>query len=358
MSSIHQDTLEMIHSENFKTKMNAAKSEKEFDGCGKKAGLTVWRVEKFKLHKVPESDVGHFYNGDSYLLLSSVGTEPNLHHTIFFWLGSKTTLDESGTAAYKAVELDTFLGSTPTISRETEGKESPQFAALFPKGFKILQGGIDSGFHHVKPEDYIPKLLHVRGNTRVYVTEDPLSCSSLNHSDAFILDAGLKVYQWIGEKATINEKFKANMMMHDIKDSRKGCEVIELTPAGSDDFWKLLGGKTTIKEADEGKPDDVEGHSQRTPELYVLTEDKSHFSFKKQAEGKLTMDMLKSTDSYIVDFGDNCCLWVGKGTPKKEKSHAMILCNDYLGVHNRPSWLSVAVVHEGHEGPEFKKRMH
>lgn len=42
--------------------------------------------------------------------------------------------DEYGTAAYKTVELDTYLGDKPIQHREVEGYESDLFKSYFPKG--------------------------------------------------------------------------------------------------------------------------------------------------------------------------------------------------------------------------------
>jgi len=42
--------------------------------------------------------------------------------------------DEYGTAAYKTVELDTFLDDKPVQHRECEGHESDLFLSYFPKG--------------------------------------------------------------------------------------------------------------------------------------------------------------------------------------------------------------------------------
>jgi hypothetical protein len=110
-------------------------------------------------------------------------------------VGSNTTR----LAAIKTVELDDSLNQLPVQYREVEGHESAGFLALFPQGIKLLAGGIESGFKHVKPTEYQPRLLHVKGKVNVRVVEVPLSCMSLNSGDVFILDAGLNIYQWQGE---------------------------------------------------------------------------------------------------------------------------------------------------------------
>jgi len=42
--------------------------------------------------------------------------------------------DEYGTAAYKTVELDTFLDDKAVQHRECEGHESDLFLSYFPRG--------------------------------------------------------------------------------------------------------------------------------------------------------------------------------------------------------------------------------
>ncbi len=54
----------------------------------------------------------------------------------------------------------------------------------------------ETGFKHVVPVEYVPRLLHFHGEKRrIEVREkEPLKCN-LDSSDVFILDMGLTLYQ-------------------------------------------------------------------------------------------------------------------------------------------------------------------
>ena len=98
----------------------------DFMGAGEEEGLQVWRIENMKPIPVPDKMHGQFYEGDSYIVLKTSLIKNSLNHQLFFWLGSESTRDEQGVAAYKTVELDTKLGGV-TQHREEQNFESDQF---------------------------------------------------------------------------------------------------------------------------------------------------------------------------------------------------------------------------------------
>ena len=135
------------------------------DKCRKAVGLEIWRIviccqamAKVKVWRVPHR---RFLHPTTHLPTRPV--PPALAWDVSFWIGNESTQDEYGTAAYKTVELDDFLGRKAMQHREVQGAESKRFLRYFPKGIKYLKGGVASGFKHVEAEKREPVLLRVKG---------------------------------------------------------------------------------------------------------------------------------------------------------------------------------------------------
>lgn len=151
-----------------KIKQAAAERENQWQGLGTAAGLYIWRIEKFCVVPWPKADYGKFYRGDSYVVLNSYKRDGSnaLNHDVHIWIGSESSQDEYGTAAYKMVEADDFLGGAAVQHRETEGHESPLFQSYFDYNLEYWQGGIESGFRHVEPTVDTPSLYRVKGTEK------------------------------------------------------------------------------------------------------------------------------------------------------------------------------------------------
>lgn len=193
----------------------------EFAGAGSRAGLFVWRIEELKPVPWPEEDVGKFCVGDSYIVLKSEMWKNKLIHHIHYWLGSGSTIDETGACAYKVVELEEKLGGEAPQHREVEGHEGPLFLSYFPNGIEYVEGGVESAFTHVERDVYQTRLLHLKGKKTVRAKQVRLTHESLNDGDVFILDAGLRLFQWNGKGASRIERTKGVHMLQKIRDQER-----------------------------------------------------------------------------------------------------------------------------------------
>jgi len=310
-----------------KIKEAASQHEAAWSVVGKGAGLFVWRIEKFKVIAHHGKDVGSFYDGDSYIILHSYQAGPTLKHDIHFWLGLETSQDEAGTAAYKTVELDDYLKGAAAQHREVMGYESDLFKTYFPTGICILHGGIDSGFHHVTaPEAYKPRLLRVMDRKHPIVREVEFSLKSLNSSEVFILDAGLKIYQFIGSKSSVLERGKAAQVTQQIDDDREGKPTKHIVHEGDDShsakhFWELLGAQSA--QAIPAEPATVEEKAAPTKDLYRMHESSEthHLVTELVAQGTaVNRALLKSDDVFFLDLGTHVYVWIGSKTTNKEKN--------------------------------------
>uniref|UniRef100_A0A8D8YSR8 Gelsolin n=1 Tax=Cacopsylla melanoneura TaxID=428564 RepID=A0A8D8YSR8_9HEMI len=205
----------------------------------------VWRVEKLVLVQVSPEHFGQFYEGDSYVVF--VASEPaksvdptskpykvyggRIEQHIHFWLGKTTSTDEAAVAAYKSVELDSFLGGTPVQHREVQERESTRFRGYFKKGIRYLIGGIASGLNHVAKTSE-PKLYKVKGKRSPTVTQMPaIDWKYFNSNDVFILDTNDGViFIWIGMAANPMEKLQATKVT-----AHRLCEFLNCS-AGLEQF--------------------------------------------------------------------------------------------------------------------------
>ncbi|RUS80307.1 hypothetical protein EGW08_011945 [Elysia chlorotica] len=334
-------------------KKESAESEPAWKNAGQAPGLQIWRIVKFKVTHQPQDEYGKFFSGDSYIILNTYKEEGNeqLLHDVHFWIGQYSTQDEYGTAAYKTVELDTLLDDVPVQHREVMGHESALFKSYFPS-IQLLKGGADTGFRHVKPEEYKPRLLRVKGDRRnVTVTEVAMKRSTVTSDDVFILDKGLEIYQWNGANCNKDEKYKAVQFLQGIKSERGGkCSVEAFDEAdGGSAFYAHMG-----EDEDDADDDDSEFEDEdQTPELHRLSDAGGSLEFEKVKEGRIFRDDLDSKDVFVLDQKSELFIWIGKGASTDEKKNAMGYAHQFLQTTNHPL-IPVSVVKEGQENANFK----
>jgi len=327
-----------------KAKKEFAGAEPAWQGAGKNVGVEIWRIVKFKVEAWEKNQYGEFYSGDSYIILNTYKDEEEIKYDVHFWIGKYSTQDEYGTAAYKTVELDTFLEDKPIQHREVQGHES----ALFKKYFDtitLLKGGADTGFRRVLPESYQPRLFHVKKEGRkISCTEISLKKGNLKSEDVFIIDAGETIYQYNGSSCSNDEKFKAAAEVSKLKGNRKGCKVETLEENSVGPSHPAL---MVLKDG-ESKPK-AEG-AKGTKEMFAVSD----------ADGSLDLDpvdgygkdKLKSGDVFLVNTGEHVYCWVGSEASVDERKNALSYASNYLNKTETP-WLPISVVAEGKESKAF-----
>eukprot|EP00939_MAST-03C_sp_MAST-3C-sp1_P001382 g1382.t1 len=248
-----------------KIRKMAAATEINWTGPPKAGGapdLWIWRVENnqggkspFGIRPWPKKEYGKFFCGDSYIVLKTFrkGKSPKLSHDIFFWLGTSSSIDERGVAAYKTVELDDFLGGSAKQHRLIQGHESERFLRCFRYPPIVMAGGIASGFKHVETNAAKKKdgsksaiLRRIRKKGRRYIiSQIPAKKSSLDAKDVFILDCGNTLYQYNGAQSSGFEKNRAQQECVKISKKRhktSGIVVKHTHVHDGDDskFWGIL----------------------------------------------------------------------------------------------------------------------
>jgi len=333
-----------------------------WEGAGQSEGIEIWRVENehdgdrdvdFGINPWPEEEYGQFHRGDSYIVLQTLLVQEEEEEyfiwNIYFWIGSESSQDEYGVAAYKTVELDDILSDEPVQHREVEGRESPGFLSCFPEGIKYLEGGHKSGFRQVdrseEAEDEArPDRLFrvVRQNRLTRCFEVPMACSSLNNGDAFILDTGDDVFTWFGEGVSAFERHEANSVAQNLSNSRFGHAKC-YTDVNDDDevFWSRLGGKGEIAPAadDDAPPLEIS-------KMFIITDTGGSISVN---EVELDKSNLDTSNVCLIDKGSFGIVWIGRGASAQEQQQAMVIVDRQLRILKRQKTTTVYRVKEGQE---------
>lgn len=346
-----------------KVKAAAAEGEAAWDGMGEQPELRIWRIEKFHVRPWPKEQYGEFFKGDSYIVMNTYKEKDSnaLKHDIHIWIGSESTQDEYGTAAYKMVEADDFLGGAPVQHRQVEGKESKQFRDYF-ESLTYLDGGVETGFHHVEPTPEKPILFRVKSSGKqILLTQMPMSKSSLNEGDSFILYGGkAHVWCWNGKNAKPLEKAKCNQWAENMC-TLGTAKVLDQGDGDEEDteFWSYLGeGEIATKEEAEETVEEF------IPLIYrVDGNPKKHL--EKKAKGAfvirpgkvmrcLDKGALAEDDVFLIDSGWEIFVWIGKAADTSEKIAAMGAADRYAEMEPRAADLPVTIFKSGKESALFK----
>lgn len=380
---IKDSNVELIGSDlDHQVRYNSAATEPAWnDGqVGVAPGLHIWRIEDFEVVPWPKEKYGQFLDGDSFIVLHSYKLngpngepEPDkLGHDVFFWLGSHTSQDEAGVAAYKTVELDEFLHGKATQHREVQAAPSDAFMELFPR-LQVRSGGVRSGFRHVEEEEKVEVTTLLRvfkhpgaGRDSVVVHEVEPTWQSLDEEDVFVLDKGDKIWVWQGKKCSPMEKAKSAQVVHDMTIAKHvDVEVLSQTESRSRVIFEMLGGDKDSVPASEdyhhARPFSRPAEGARSRKLLKLSDESGELRFGVVKEGSsISKSSLDSNDVFILDDGGKAIwVWQGQGASKAEKAAWLKVAQAYVrnlqSEHDNAYLTPIAKVIEGSESPAFMR---
>ncbi|KAG9134742.1 hypothetical protein Leryth_001049 [Lithospermum erythrorhizon] len=298
------------------------------EGGGK---LEAWHVSGGAKTAVPKEDLGKFFSGDCYIVLYTYHShEKKEDHYLCYWIGKDSVEEDQTTAAKLANTMCNSLKNRPVLGCVFQGKEPPQFIAIF-QPMVLLKGGMSAGYKNyiadkgLNDETYTPECValiqisttSVHNNKAVQV--DAVA-SSLNSYDCFLLQSGSSMFSWQGNQST----FEHQQLVAKVAEFLKPGGALKHTKEGteSSSFWFALGGKQNYTSKK------VTPESARDPHLFAIPVNKGKFEVEEIYN--FSQDDLLSEDVLILDTHAEVFVWVGQSTEPKEKQTASEVGQKYI----------------------------
>ncbi|KAJ6850862.1 villin-2 [Iris pallida] len=298
------------------------------EGSGK---LEVWRINGSAKTPVPTEDIGKFYSGDCYIVLYTYHPgDKKEEYFLSCWMGKDSVQDDQVMATRLATTMCNSLKGRPVQGRIFQGKEPPQFIALF-QPMIILKGGVSSGYKKYITEKSLPDdtyssdgiaLIRVSG-TSVHnnkaVQVDAVA-TNLCSADCFLLQSANSVFNWHGTSSTFEQQQWAAKVAEFLKPGAVLKHAKEGTESSA--FWFALGGKqsfTTKKVTQE---------TIRDPHLYTYSIKEGKFEVSEVFN--FSQDDLLPEDILILDTLAEVFVWVGNCVDAKEKQKAFDIVQKYI----------------------------
>ncbi|KAL5719708.1 Villin-2 [Ranunculus cassubicifolius] len=317
--------------------------------------VEVWCINGSAKTPLAKEEIGKFYCGDCYIILYTYhSSERKEDYYLTIWIGKDSLEDDQMMATRLTNTMTNSLKGRPVQGRIIQGKEPPQFIALF-QPLVILKGGISSGYKKfiadkgVTDDTYSTDavaLIRITGTSlhdSKTVQVDPVA-TSLNSNDCFLLQSGSSVFTWHGGQSTIEQQ----QLAAKVAELLKPGVALKLAKEGTENssFWFALGGKQGYTSKKETQDFTRDAH------LYT-------FSFNKRGKFEVSeiynfsQDDLLTEDMLILDTQAEVFIWIGQSVDPKEKQTAFEIGQKYIQMASALDGLSRDVplykVTEGNE---------
>jgi hypothetical protein len=95
--------------------------------------IKIWRIEGFDKVEVAASSYGHFFSGESYIILYKYIWKNKDCFIIYYYQGRDSSINEKGTSAMLTIEMDKQINGMAKEIRVVQFKEPLHFLLLFKR---------------------------------------------------------------------------------------------------------------------------------------------------------------------------------------------------------------------------------
>ncbi|CAM9593516.1 unnamed protein product, partial [Ectocarpus sp. 13 AM-2016] len=333
--------------------------------------VVVFQVTKTTLRRVDEVDMGHFNNGDVYLVMHAIheisgdvgGAATGITRTLFYWVGSKASMDKGTVACIKAVELRRALPGPCSIRREDEGQESPEFLVMFDEvtvaeeesGARVLSkvkkwneqppimysvrmrtSGSEGSDGTPQPERYNRPALHSSFTVgRIDLDEDQLG----NERVLLVDDRNGHVYLWFGTLSTFKHRgFGLEAATRLKADCPKGGQVVQVD---EDDEPPEL--RRILDRARKQRLLELQAEGGLQLSLVACTsreyiQEVGGDELEPEQDGAPMLSMLEGDAAFILDVFTEVFVWIGDKADRMARIGAGKVAHQLVHAVARPRW--------------------
>jgi advillin len=314
----------------------------------------IWRIVDFKKEAVPESEHGHFFASDSYIILYSYLVRNKEMHMIYYWQGLESTTNEKGASALLTIELgeEVAKGNTKEI-RVAMNQEPRHFLLLFKENYIIHSGkAVD--------QPKTPALYHVTSSS---ASAPYTKCIQLGSTyptafvstGAFVVVSSDKSIIWVGKAAAEHEIAYSKSVEPAIsRRYRSSPSTPTIVNEGKEkkDFWAALGSSATnpfpCVPIDRAHPVRLYQSSESTGQHRVW-----------EVPAPFSQDDLTRHDVFILDTWYRVFIWQQQASASDRKKAMEVAVNYATSVQDgRPKDCPVLLVTAKEEPLMFINHFH
>uniref|UniRef100_A0A6N2N933 HP domain-containing protein n=1 Tax=Salix viminalis TaxID=40686 RepID=A0A6N2N933_SALVM len=298
------------------------------EGGGK---MEVWCINGSSKTALPKEDVGKFYSGDCYIILYTYHSgDRKEDYLLCCWFGNDSLEEDQKMATRLANTMSNSLKGRPVQGRIFQGKEPPQFVALF-QPLVILKGGLSSGYKKCIAEKGLPDETYTADSVALFRISGTLVhndkavqvdavATSLNSAECFLLQSGSSIFTWHGNQSTFEQQQLAAKIAEFLKPGVTLKHAKEGTESSA--FWFALGGKQSYT-SKKFSPEIA-----RDPHLFTFSFNKGKFQVEEVYN--FSQDDLLTEDMLILDTQAEVFVWVGQSVDPKEKQNVFDIGQKYI----------------------------